>query len=90
MADTAVNTRQVGRVKWFNNQSGYGFLTYTSSTGDEDVFVHHSALVTSGDQFRDLVQENMSLNHRIDKWYPRVVAKDVRGMNGGMLMRNTT
>ena len=51
MADTAVNTRQVGRVKWFNNQSGYGFLTYTSSTGDEDVFVHHSALVTSGDQF---------------------------------------
>ena len=34
----------------FNNQSGYGFI-YTSSTGDEDVFVHHSALVTSAISF---------------------------------------
>ena len=92
MADTAVNTRQVGRVKWFNNQSGYGFLTYTSSTGDEDVFVHHSALVTSGDQFRYLVQGEyveFETTEVDNGGTPRVVAKDVRGMNGGMLMCET-
>lgn len=94
MADTAVNTRQVGRVKWFNNQSGYGFITYTSSTGsDEDVFVHHSALLTSGDQFRYLVQgeyvEFETTQVEKSGSSPRIVAKDVRGMNGGMLMCET-
>ncbi len=94
MADTAVTTRQVGRVKWFNNQSGYGFITYTNTTGsDEDVFVHHSALLTSGDQFRYLVQgeyvefETTQVENKGDS--PRTVAKDVRGMNGGMLMCET-
>ena len=94
MADTAVHTRQVGRVKWFNNQSGYGFITFTSSTGsEEDVFVHHSALITSGDQFRYLVQgeyvefETTQVEGSGDS--PRIVAKDVRGMNGGMLMCET-
>ena len=90
MADTAVNTRQVGRVKWFNNQSGYGFITYTNTTGsEEDVFVHHSALVTGGDQFRYLVQgeyvEFETTQVEKSDSSPRIVAKDVRGMNGGML-----
>ena len=94
MADTAVNTRQVGRVKWFNNQSGYGFITYTNTTGsEEDVFVHHSALVTGGDQFRYLVQgeyvEFETTQVEKSDSSPRIVAKDVRGMNGGMLMCET-
>ena len=94
MADTAVNTRQVGRVKWFNNQSGYGFITYTNTTGsEEDVFVHHSALVTGGDQFRYLVQgeyvEFETTEVEKSDSTSRIVAKDVRGMNGGMLMCET-
>ena len=94
MADTAVNTRQVGRVKWFNNQSGYGFITYTNTTGsEEDVFVHHSALVTGGDQFRYLVQgeyvEFETTEVEKNDNTSRTVAKDVRGMNGGMLMCET-
>ena len=34
-----------GRVKWFNNEKGYGFIEYTE---DEDIFVHYSAIKQDG------------------------------------------
>ncbi len=38
-----------GKVKWFNNQKGYGFIT---PEGGKDVFVHHTAI--QGEGYRTL------------------------------------
>lgn len=35
-----------GTVKWFNNAKGYGFLTPES--GEQDVFIHFSAINMDG------------------------------------------
>ena len=39
-----------GKVKWFSNAKGYGFITVDGE--DKDIFVHHTAIKADG--FRSL------------------------------------
>lgn len=40
----------VGKVKWFNDKKGYGFIEQDG--GGEDIFVHHTSIQMDG--FRTL------------------------------------
>jgi CspA family cold shock protein len=44
--------KETGKVKWFNDSKGVGFITRESGP---DVFVHHSAI--QGDGFRSLAED---------------------------------
>lgn len=41
----------IGRIKWFNNERGYGFIEYNE---DEDIFAHYSNILQDG--YRTLEQ----------------------------------
>lgn len=84
--------RFTGRVKWFNNKAGYGFITVTDgSKSGSDVFVHHSSIKVDSEQYKYLVQgeyvdftlsETKTSEHEFQ-------AGEVCGIKGGKLMCET-
>ena len=50
-----------GKVKWFSNQKGYGFITPENGT---DVFVHHTGI--TGEGYKSL-QEGQKVSFEIEK-----------------------
>jgi cold shock CspA family protein len=93
----ASETKYTGRVKWFNNKYGYGFITVIST--DEtasvaigaDVFAHHSEVAVGEDQYRYLVQgEYVEFNvvKTTSGKHDYQCAK-VRGIHGGQLICET-
>ena len=81
--------RFTGRVKWFNNKAGYGFVTITDGPNSgKDVFVHHTAIKVDSEQYKYLVQgeyvEFLKVTSENTK-HP-FMASDVTGIRRGKLM----
>lgn len=82
----------IGRVKWFNNKAGYGFITVTDGErSGSDIFVHHSAVNVENQQYKYLVQgEYVEFDLiRVETDKHEWQASRVSGIRGGKLMCET-
>ena len=61
-----------GRVKWFNDQKGFGFIEVD---GSMDVFVHHSAI--QGEGFKSL-KEGDQVEFEVSKGPKGLQASNVK------------
>ena len=96
MAPQQASTSTNGRVKWFNNKAGYGFISVSDCETNEerDMFVHHSEIRVGESQYKYLVQGeyvefSISPIVRDGKNTADFHATGVRGVNGGKLMCET-
>jgi len=91
-SSSVTSERFIGRVKWFNNKAGYGFVTVTDGPkAGSDIFVHHSAIKVDSEQYKYLVQgeyvEFLLIDTSTDKHECQAGA--VSGVKGGKLMCET-
>jgi CspA family cold shock protein len=88
------STSTSGRVKWFNNKAGYGFITLSEGDEERDIFVHHTEIQVGQSQYKYLVQGEyveftLAPIARDNKPSSDIHATQVRGVNGGKLMCET-
>jgi len=85
--------RILGRVKWFNNKSGFGFITVCDEGDqkDKDIFIHYSSIRAESSQYKYLVQgeyvEFVLINTETGNH--EFHASDVSGIKEGPLMCET-
>jgi CspA family cold shock protein len=65
----------MGKVKWFNDQKGYGFIT--PDGGGRDLFVHHTAIQSDG--FRTL-SEGQAVEFEVQEDAKGPRATNVKGV----------
>tara|TARA_B100001758_G_scaffold244420_1_gene255741 strand:- start:5848 stop:6381 length:534 start_codon:yes stop_codon:yes gene_type:complete len=84
--------KTLGRVKWFNNKTGYGFITSCDCDKESmDVFVHHSQITVATQQYKYLVEGeyvHFTLSDSTNNEHKHI-ATGVSGINGGNLMCET-
>ena len=68
-----------GRVKWFNNEKGYGFI---ENPDKEDIFVHYSAIELDG--YKSL-SENQLVEFKLIE-----TSKGYQAINVRLLKETTT
>ena len=62
-----------GRVKWFNEKKGFGFIT--PDDGSSDLFVHHTSIVADG--FRTL-NDDQEVEFEVGEGQKGPVANNVK------------
>lgn len=91
--EAVTSERLTGMVKWFNNKSGFGFITVLgdSPLSGKDVFVHYSAIRVTNSQYKYLVQgEYVDFNLvKSDSDKHEFNAADITGVKGGAIMCET-
>ena len=80
----------IGRVKWFNNSRGFGFITgKVGESEEQDIFAHHSAIVTKSSQFKYLVPGEY-VEYTLNKDdSDKISATNITGVNSGLLLCET-
>ena len=88
---TEENETQIGRIKWFNNKKGFGFLS--NSVNSEDVFVHHTGIKLGEESlnsdvniFKTVIEGEYVSYEKHTDGEGRSVAKNVTGVLGGPLL----
>ena len=83
----------IGRVKWFNNKAGYGFITVTDGEkSGQDIFVHDSGISVDSEQFKYLLQGEyveFQISPTAEGSKHPSQATSVTGVKGGKLMCQT-
>lgn len=65
-----------GKVKWFNSEKGYGFIT--PNEGGKDIFVHHSEIQSQG-KFATL-EEGQTVEYEVGEGRQGPCATQVRAL----------
>jgi CspA family cold shock protein len=88
----STSERLFGRVKWFNNKAGYGFITAIDGPSvGTDIFAHHSAVNVGSEQYKYLVQgEYVEFTlSQVATGDHATQAADISGIRRGLLMCET-
>jgi CspA family cold shock protein len=97
--NSVTQKRMTGMVKWFNNKSGFGFITVCGEGefGGKDIFVHYSSIRVANSQYKYLVQGEYvdfqlvrsDNRNRSDNIKHEFHASDITGVSDGPILCET-